>query len=156
MWDPNNATVFVMIDDDFVWEPNNAVPNLSGEYLGQSYAVEDKYRDGSLHTLSFGLVINVDAPNGFFEFYRSWWDNIECGLFCNGGGFLPGDFNRDCYVDISDMKLMADFWLTELPVSDLFNLISNDDMDPNDVVNFLDFSAFADNWLYSSLVQEQQ
>ena len=155
-WDPNNATVFVMIDDEVVWEPNNAVPNLSGEYLDQSYAVEDKYRDGNLHTLSFGLIINVDEPNGFFEFYRAWWDNIDCGLFCNGGGYLPGDFNRDCYVDISDMKLMADFWLTELPVSDLFNLISNDDMDPNDVVNFLDFSAFANNWLFSSYQEEQQ
>lgn len=155
-WDPNNATVFLMIDDDFVWEPNNAVSNLSGEYLGQSYAVEDKYRDDNLHTLSFGLRINVDAPNGFFEFYRSWWDNIECGDFCNGGGFLPGDFNRDCYVDTADLNLIADTWLAVLPVYDRFNLVSNDDIDPNDVVNFLDFSAFADNWLFSSYIEEQQ
>ena len=155
-WDPNNATVFLMIDDDVVWEPNNAVPSLSGLYLGQSYAVEDEYRDGDLHTLSFGLMINVDAPGGFFEFYRSWWDNIECSLFCNGGGFLPGDFNRDCYVNITDMKLMADFWLAELPVYDRFNLVSDDDVDETGFVNFLDFSVFADNWLFSSYLEQQQ
>ena len=154
-WDPNDATVFMMIDDDLVWEPNNAVPDLRGVYE-QSYAVEDKYRDGNLHTLSIGLRINVDMPNGFFEFYRTWWDNIECGLFCNGGGFLAGDFNRDCYVDISDMKLMAELWLAERPVSDRFNLITDDDTDPNDIVNFFDFSIFADNWLFSSYLQEQQ
>ncbi len=155
-WDPNIATVFIMIDDDLVWEPNNTVSNLSGEYLDQSYAVEDKYRDGNLHTLSFGLRINVDAPNGFFEFYRTWWDNIECGLFCNGGGFLDGDFNRDCYVDISDIKLMAELWLAELPASDRFNLASDDDVDAIGFVNFLDFSVFADNWLFSSFLEEQQ
>jgi len=155
-WDPNDATAVVMMDDDIVWEPNSVVPDLRGDYLDQSFAVEDKYRDGSLHTLSFGLVINVDAANGFVEFYRTWWDNIECGLFCNGGGFLAGDFNRDCYVDISDMKLMAELWLAELPVSDRFNLITDDDTDPNDIVNFFDFSIFADNWLFSSYLQEQQ
>jgi hypothetical protein len=154
-WDPNIATVFLMIDDDVVWEPNDAVPNLY-VYLDQSYAVEDKYRDGNLHTLSFGLIINADAPNGFFEFYRAWWDNIDCGLFCNGGGILPGDFNRDCYVDITDMQQMADLWLAELPASDWLNLVSDDDVDEIGFVNFLDFSAFADNWLLSSFVQEQQ
>ncbi len=155
-WDPNIATVFVMIDDEVVWEPDNAVSNLSGQYLDQSYAVEDKYRDGNLHTLSLGLVINVDAPNGFFEFYRSWWDNIECGLFCNGGGILPGDFNRDCYVDLNDMKLMAELWLAELPASDSFNLASEDDVGAIGFVNFLDFSVFADNWLFSSYLQQEQ
>jgi hypothetical protein len=51
---------------------------------------------------------------------------------------------------------MADLWLAELPASDWFNLVSDDDVDAIGFVNFLDFSAFADNWLYSSLVQEQQ
>ena len=155
-WDPNIATVFVMMDDDIVWEPNSTDSDLRGVYLDQSYAVEDKYRDGNLHTLSFGLIINVDAPNGFFEFYRSWWDNITCGLFCNGGGILPGDFNRDCYVNISDMKLMAGLWLAELPASDPFNLASGDDIDAIGFVNFLDFSVFADNWLFSSYLQQEQ
>ncbi len=155
-WDPNNATVFLMMDEDIVWEPNNAVPDLSGEYLDQSYAVEDKYRDGNLHTLSLGLIINADAPGGFPDFYLTWWDNITCSLFCNGGGFLPGDFNRDCYVDISDMILMADLWLAELPASDWFNLVSDDDVDAVGFVNFLDFSAFADNWDFSSYLPEEQ
>lgn len=153
-WDPNIATIFLMIDDDVVWEPNDAIPNLT-VYLDQSYAVENKYRDGNIHTLSLGLKINADAPNGFFEFYYSWWDNIECGLLCNGGGILPGDFNRDCFVDITDMQQMANLWLAELSATDLFNLVSDDDVDTIGFVNFLDFSAFADNWLYSSLVQEQ-
>ena len=155
-WDPNDATAVVMMDDDIVWEPNSVVPDLRGDYLDQSFAVDDKYRDGSLHTLSIRLKINVDTPNGFFEFYRVWWDSIECSFFCNGGGFLAGDFNRDCYIDISDLELVADLWLAELPANDQYNLISDDDTDPNDIVNFFDFSILADNWLLSSYPVEQE
>ena len=87
-WDPNNATAVLMIDDEVVWEPNSASSDIRGEYIGQSYAVEDKYRDEKPHKLSFGLRINIDTEGGFFEFYRVWWDSIECVIYCGGGGAL--------------------------------------------------------------------
>jgi hypothetical protein len=145
-WDPNNATAVVLIDDEIVWEPNSASSDIRGVYTGQSYAVEDKYRDENPHKLSFGLRINIDTEDGFFEFYRVWWDSIDCVIYCNGGGFLAGDFNRDCYVDTNDLKLAADLWLDEVDSKGRFNLFQGDDLAGLGTINFSDFAIFAEGW----------
>jgi hypothetical protein len=155
-WDPNIATAVVMIDDQIVWEPNSSSSDIRGEYLGQSYAVEDKYRDGNPHKLSLGLRINIDAATGFFEFYRVWWDSIDCLIFCNGGGLLAGDFNRDCYVDAGDLQQAADLWLFDVDSGDEHNLFRDDDFDGFGTINFFDLAIFADNWLLSSFIEPQQ
>jgi len=155
-WDPNIATAVVMIDDQIVWEPNSVSTDIRGEYLGQSYAVEDKYRDGNPHKLSLGLRINIEAAAGFFEFYRVWWDSIGCAVFCDGGGLLAGDFNRDCYVDADDLQQAADVWLFEVDSGDEHNLFRADDLEGFGTINFFDFAVLADNWLQSSYQQQQK
>jgi hypothetical protein len=155
-WDPNVATAVVMIDDEVVWEPNSASSDIRGEYLGQSYAVEDKYRDGNPHKLSLGLRINIDAATGFFEFYRVWWDSIDCVIYCNGGGLLAGDFNRDCYVDANDLQQVTDVWLLDVGSDDEHNLFRDDDFDGFGTINFFDLAILADNWLLSSVVEQQE
>jgi hypothetical protein len=155
-WDPNIATVTVMIDDEIVWEPNNASPDIKGEYIGQSYAVEDKYRDGNPHKLSFGLRINIDSQSGFFEFYRVRWDSIDCVIYCDGGGFLAGDFNRDCRVDAGDLQQAADVWLLEVESADKYNLFRDDDLAGIGTINFYDLAILADNWLLTSYIEQQE
>jgi hypothetical protein len=155
-WDPNYATAVVMIDGQTVWEPNRASSDIRGIYTGQSYAVPDKYRDENPHKLSLGLKINVDTAGGFFEFYRVWWDSIECVVFCDGGGLLAGDFNRDCYVDARDLQQAADVWLFEVDSADEHNLFRADDLEGFGTINFFDFAVLAENWLRSSYQQQQQ
>ena len=155
-WDPNIATAFVMIDNEVVWEPNSAGSDIKGEYAGQGYAVEDKYRDDNPHTLSFGLRVNVDTESGFFEFYRAWWDSIDCVIYCNGGGLLAGDFNRDCYVDVKDLEQVAEVWLLEVESGDKYNLYRDDDVAGFGTVNFYDLAILADNWLLGSYKDQQQ
>jgi len=155
-WDPNNATLVVMVDDEIVWEPNSASSDIRGEYTGQSYAVEDKYRDEKPHKLSFGLRINIDTENGFFEFYRAWWDSIECVIYCDGGGLLAGDFNRDCFVDVNDLDQAADVWLLEVDSDDKHNLFREDDLAGYGTINFFDLAILADNWLHSSHKEQQE
>ncbi len=145
-WDPNNATAVILIDDEVVWEPNDSGSDIRGEYLGQSYAVEDKYRDGNMHVLSFGLMVNVDTQEGFFEFYRVWWDSIDCTVYCGGGGLLAGDFNRDCHVDINDLVLAADVWLDGVDPYDKRNLFRDDNLDGYGTINFSDFAVYAGEW----------
>ena len=154
-WDPNNATAVVMIDDEIVWEPNSASSDIKGEYSDQSYAVEDKYRDGSPHKLSFGLRINIDTQAGFFEFYRVWWDSIDCVIYCDGGGFLAGDFNRDCYVDVNDLEQVSDVWLLEVDSGDKYNLYRDDDLDGFGTINFFDLAILSDSWLHSSYIEQE-
>jgi len=155
-WDPNNATAVVMIDDEVVWEPNSASSDIRGEYIGQSYAVEDKYRDGNSHKLSFGLRINIDTAGGFFEFYRAWWDSIDCVIYCGGGGLLAGDFNRDCFVDANDLQQVTDVWLLEVDSDDKHNLYRDDDLAGFGTINFFDLAILADNWLISSFQEQQE
>jgi hypothetical protein len=155
-WDPNNATAIVMIDDDVVWEPNSASTDIRGEYIAQSYAVADKYRDGNAHKVSFALRINIDKPAGFTEFYLVWWDSIECVIYCDGGGLLAGDFNRDCLVDANDLQQVTEVWLLEVSSDDEHNLFRDDDIDGFGNINFFDLAILADNWLLSSLMEQQQ
>ncbi|OHB62130.1 MAG: hypothetical protein A2168_05615 [Planctomycetes bacterium RBG_13_50_24] len=155
-WDPNNATAVVMIDDEVVWEPNSASSDIRGEYISQSYAVEDKYRDGNPHKLSFGLRINIDTAGGFFEFYRAWWDSIDCVIYCGGGGLLAGDFNRDCFVDANDLQQVTDVWLLEVDSDDKHNLYRDDDLAGFGTINFFDLAILADNWLISSFQEQQE
>jgi len=154
-WDPNDVTAIVMIDDDIVWEPNNTRADIRGVYLDQVYAVENKYRDGEMHALSLGLRISRDIPAGLPDFYRSWWDSVECTFFCGGGGLLAGDFNRDCRVDVKDLELAADAWLAVVPFDDRYNLFKDDGLEPYGIVDFFDFSILAGNWLLNSYPQEQ-
>jgi len=155
-WDPNIATTLMMIDDQIVWEPNSASADIKGEYLGQSYAVQDKYRDGNPHKLSVGLKINIDKQSGFVEFYRVWWDSIDCVLYCDGGGLLAGDFNRDCLVDTDDLQQVADVWLFEVESEDVLNLYRDDDLAGIGTINFYDLAILADNWLLTSFIEQQE
>jgi hypothetical protein len=156
VWDPNNATAVLMIDDQIVWEPNSAKVDIRGEYIGQSYAVDDKFRDGNPHKLSVGLRINIDTHSGFFEFYRLRWDSIDCVIFCDGGGLLAGDFNRDCLVDAGDLQDAADLWLLEVESGDKYNLFRDDDLDGIGTINFYDLAILADNWLLTSYIEQQE
>lgn len=155
-WDPVYATAVVMIDGDVVWEPNSANLDIRGEYLGQSYGVEDKFRDGNPHKLSLGLRINVETQNGFFEFYRLWWDSIDCVLFCDGGGFLAGDFNRNCYVDVNDLEQVLEVWLLDVESANKYNLFRDDDIEGVGTINFYDLAVLANNWLLTSNVEQQE
>ena len=155
-WDPNIATALMMIDDQIVWEPNSARADIRGEYIDQSYTVQDKFRDGNPHKLSIGLRINVDTQSGFFEFYRLRWDSINCVIFCDGGGLLPGDFNRNCLVDAGDLQQVADVWLLEVESGDKYNLFRDDDLDGIGTINFYDLAILADNWLLTSYIEQQE
>jgi hypothetical protein len=54
---------------------------------------------------------------------------------------LTGDFNVDYIVDELDLSQIAFDWLTAGPDTDIVPDI------PDGIVNWLDFAAFADNWL---------
>ena len=155
-WDPNIATAIVMIDDEIVWEPNSVSSDIRGEYIGQSYAIQDKFRDGNPHRLSIGLRININTQSGFSEFYRVRWDSIDSVIYCDGGGLLAGDFNRDCLVDSNDLQQVADRWLLEVESGDKLNLFRVDDLEGIGIINFYDLAILANNWLLSSFIEQQE
>jgi len=142
-WDPAKCTAVVLIDGSVVWESNSVGTDVRDEYFDQFFTVADEYKDGLPHLLSFGMRVNV--TENLRTSYITHWDSIECTVICGGGGFLVGDFNRDCYVDVNDLKLLTELWLDEVEPNDKCNLFGGDDL-PGGFINFSDFAFFADSW----------
>jgi hypothetical protein len=137
-WDPAKRTAFVLIDGNTVWESNSVGSDVRGEYLDQSYTVEDQYKDANTHTLTLGLRADVSGTP-FIEYYAQW-DYIKFDKYCGGLGYLSGDFDLDCYVDMNDFKQLIDRWLMEGP-GERYDLL------PDGIIDFYDFSLFAEYWM---------
>lgn len=146
-WDPNDPTcaAVLLIDDYPVWESNDLEPNESGEYPNRTYTVEEEYRDAALHKLSLGIRIKVDVTETLWNRYYTYWDFIEFNLHCGGFGFLSEDINRDCYVDMNDLQMLAEVWLDAVDANDKCDLFQGD-VYPYGIINFPDFAVFADIW----------
>ena len=144
-WDPNVVVPVLMIDDEVVWTPDTNNPDIRGVYLDQRYTVEDTYRDNQPHTLAFGLMVKIDGQ--LFEQYYTDWDNFACTVYCNGGGLLEGDVNRDCNVDTGDLQLMAEQWLAPVDPDLRLNLSHIDDQQGFATIDFFDFAVYGDQWL---------
>jgi hypothetical protein len=143
-WDPNICTAVLLIDDEVVWQSNTIGKDVRGEYRDQAYTVGEKYKTPGLHKLSLGIRVNVEEQ--LWDRYITNWDSIECTLYCGGGGLLAGDFNRDCYVDVNDLKLLAEAWLGQIDPYDRRNLFRGDDVEGYGTINFFDFAAYANIW----------
>jgi hypothetical protein len=147
-WDPNKRRAVVCIDGEVVWESNDVGSDVRGVYYDQNFVVPEKYKDGQPHRLSLGVRIDSNALTSIA--YYTDWDYVDSTTYCDGLGLLATDLNRDCYVDFFDLKMLADVWLAEVQPNDERNLFGDDDLDPNGVINFFDFTVFAEDWLYSS------
>jgi hypothetical protein len=63
------------------------------------------------------LVSNEGSSNGTGGVVS--WDNVFAGTGSSCGiAYLPGDVNKDCYVNFTDFALMAENWLQ---CNDVFN-----------------------------------
>jgi hypothetical protein len=148
-WDPNIRRAVVCIDGEVVWESNDVGPDVRGVYYDQNFVVPETYKDGQPHKLSLGIRIDSNTPTTNIAYYTDW-DYVDSTTYCGGLGLLAADLNRDCYVDFFDLKMLADVWLEEVQPNDERNLFGDDDLDPNGVINFFDFTVLTEDWLYSS------
>lgn len=141
-WDPSQrSAVMVIDDDDVVWESNSVGSDVRGEYYDQVYTVAPKYKDGGSHKLSLGIRVN--AGGSTMTGYETRWDVVRFDTHCGGFGYLPEDFDGDCYIDGIDLAMLAEQWLVEGPDEkyDLFE---------DGIINLDDYGFFADYWMASS------
>lgn len=144
-WNPTVASAVVMIDGDVVWDSNGLGTDVRGEYRNRAYAVEDKYKTAGMHMLSLGLRINVTAR--VWESYVAYFDRITLSCYCNGGGLLAGDFNRDCVVDVNDLASLAAAYLQEADAGDAHNLWTGDDVaGDGGMVSLYDLAVLLGDW----------
>jgi hypothetical protein len=145
-WNPALRSAVVMIDDTVVWESPKTGTDIRGEYLNQAINVSSE--DWGLHRFAIGIMADVNEPQTSIEYYTDW-DNIRLGV-SSCSEYLPGDFNKDCVVDVNDLAMLADVWLDEVAIDSIYNLSSAGDDEETGIVNFADFAVFADYWLENS------
>ncbi|MFC1739044.1 hypothetical protein ACFL1G_08355 [Planctomycetota bacterium] len=149
-WDPTKRSAVIKIDDDIVWNSSSlGTGDLSGEYFDLVVDVSEmaKYKDGQRHLLSLGLRSNTSESWPFIE-YSAKWDYLRFNTHCQGYGYLEGDFDHDCFVDVNDLKLFVDHWLDDVEDFNDFDLYYDNK------VAFSDYAIFANNWMSNSYGQD--
>jgi GH35 family endo-1,4-beta-xylanase len=77
----------------------------------------------------------------------------DCNEVQAGNHRLAADLNGDCYVDWQDLDIMAEYWLNTNCGSS--NNCNGADFEPRDgIVNFYDFSDFAEQWMQCNNPQD--
>lgn len=148
-WDPNKRSAVVMVDNVEVWSSDDYQFPSNGEYRNQVIPID--VLDRKLHKLSLGIRADVNETSTNVDtLYYALWDSIEFNCHCGGFGFLLEDFSRDCYVDMSDLEMLASVWLDDIVPEDdpngRYNLYRNDEIEPYGFINFFDFAVFAGSW----------
>jgi len=147
-WDESKRTAVLLIDDTEVWGSDELTPDVSGEYLVDvNEAAIAAFKDPNRHKLSLGLRVEEDGMP-YFSYYAQW-DYIRFDAHCGGIGYLPADFDQNCYVNMTDFVLLAAHWLEEggWPKYDLTH---------DYYVDFLDLELFILDWLSNSFEYEQE
>jgi len=145
-WDPQKRSAIVKIDDSIIWDSNSlGSGDIAGEYLDCVINVNqfEQFKDGQIHSLSFGISVNEYDSLPLTAYYARF-DKITFDAHCGGGGYYPADFNFDCSVDVNDLKLLADHWLTEAEEPNKFDLYYDE------FIDFQDYAIFAQNWMGDS------
>ncbi|MHC4572070.1 MAG: dockerin type I domain-containing protein [Planctomycetota bacterium] len=140
-WNPSTHSALVLIDGNDIWDSNGLELDENGEYLGQVEIDANDfrtYKDINSHTLSLAMKVKVGGI--YFSEYLVRWDFVKFDTYCGGFGYLPEDFDYDCYVDMLDLKMLAGQWLVEGP-NEKYDLFQDG------FVNFRDFVFFAEGWL---------
>lgn len=145
IWDPNKRMAAILIDDQVVWKSDIFSGDIRGVHPNQYFDIN--ISDRQIHTLSLALI--ADANEYWLNadtIYYVYWDNVGLDLACDGNGFLDGDFNRDCRVDMNDFCLLADLWLADVDLYSLFNLSHTGDVNTQGIINFNDYAIWAQGW----------
>ena len=99
----------------------------------------------NVKTISVGFGNGIQAASDgivYFENIRLYKHKRTCRT----GWVVAGDFNGDCRVDYRDLKRIIDNWLADCTSPDN---CGGADFEPTDgVVNLVDYSDFATQWLW--------
>ncbi len=147
-WDPDKRSALVLIDNDIIWDSGDWPADANGEYRNQPVDINDVYKDGNWHTLKLAIRSNVSETEWFYE-YTARWDFIKFDKYCGGFGYLWEDLNLDCYVDILDLKLLAEHWLADDPNEEY-------DLFQDSFVDFYDFASLAEYWMCNTYWENWQ
>ena len=138
--------------------------------VADSYWLENQARSStifkharSIQTIHYGLDVDVFSPEDKIRSKKALGIDPDQVVVAFGAdsiswrrkgrselqgalGLLQGDFDRDCYVDLNDLKLLTLKWLDDVDPNDRYNLYGHEETEPYGIIDFLDFAVYADSW----------
>jgi len=96
--------------------------------------------------IEYCSYITYDNKYCFFSRPDGWGPEVESDIYwIDARAILPAyDFIRDGNIDFEDLEMLTANWLTGEPLVDIAPPET-----PDGIVNFLDFAALAENWMYT-------
>jgi GH35 family endo-1,4-beta-xylanase len=119
---------------------------LNVALVSASDYVDNTVTNGIPYYYVVTAVDSNDHESGYSSEDTATPDYQNCDDVLEGGYGLASDLMGDCHVNFWDLKIMADYWLsTDCTEPDN---CGGADFEPADgVVDFLDYSDFAEQWL---------
>ncbi len=118
------------------------------------YTAEDLRLPVRLYTLRKANINNPQiasklaaAESLLFQDNLSGAEKIFNQIECTSP--LEGDLDKDCRVDIDDLEIFSGVWLSKAG-DDGWNTEYDISQPKDDIINFVDFSILAENWLVSA------
>jgi endo-1,4-beta-xylanase len=139
------AIIIKQVDDEgtnYYGIATGTAYNFQWVYLNGTFTLDV---NGTLQNLS--IFINGPAPgvNFYLDDLVVKTDPINCSEVRQFGFDMASDITGDCYVNLLDLEVLADFWLRTdcAGMDDCMNA----DFEPDGDVDFSDYSDFAADWL---------
>ncbi len=148
---PDNQQLSIVIIN-LAYNDVNLTLNLNGFPMDNSAIYRTSETENTTYIGSFYGAGSLMLPARSITTISNATLSISSGTLANcdsvlvTGHGLTSDISGDCYVNYKDLKAITDYWLnTEC---DLYGDCEGADFEPTDgVVNFLDLSTFAEQWL---------
>jgi len=161
---PAHTQSEVSISPNLTWSSGDYVQDVNEHqvYFGTSFAdVNDANVSNPLGVYQGFRDVNNFSPAGLLDTNTTYYWRIDevndantnspwkgnvwqfttqlCPL---GGSDFTGNLNDDCIVDLFDLKIMCQEWLTPGASADIYP-----EDTPDGIVDFSDFAVLANNWL---------
>jgi hypothetical protein len=118
---------------------------LNVSLVADSNYIDNDVNNGTPYYYVVTAVDTNDHESGYSSEASATPDYQDCNDVQAGGDGLVSDINGDCYVNLLDVEIMADYWLH----TDCAGLgdCEKADFEPDGDVDFVDFSDLAVDWM---------
>ena len=121
---------------------------INGSLVAYSNYVDNDVNNGIHYYYVVTAVDDANNQSGYSNEASATPDYQDCNDVQAGGDGLVSDINGDCYVNLLDVEIIANYWLYT-NCGELGDC-ENADLEPEEPdgdVDFFDFSDFAIDWL---------
>jgi hypothetical protein len=152
-WDDNNETDLAGYNIYRSTTSGSGYGKLNVSLLSDSNYIDNTVTNGIPYFYVVTAVDEANNPSGYSNEATATPNYQDCNEVRAAGHGLLSDLNGDCYVDYKDLDIISDYWLNT-DCSEPGNCQGADFPPADGVVDFLDFSDFAVQWLQCNNPQD--